>query len=55
MTPRHIRAVRLSERFMPKLWDFAYPVSGRQYTRARRVALRAWTFCFRLRVRLSDV
>jgi hypothetical protein len=40
---------------MPRLWSFAYPTSGRRYTRARRAALRAWAFAFRVRVRLLDV
>ena len=55
MTPRQIRAVRVGERFMPRLWDFAYPLSGRRYTRARRVALRVWGIAFRVRVALLDV
>lgn len=55
MTPRQIRAVREAERFMPKLWDFAYPVKGRRYTRARRAALRLWGFCFTVRVRLIEL
>ena len=55
MTPRQIRGVRVAERFMPRLWDFAYPACGRRYARARRVALKAWVFCFTVRVRLLDV
>ncbi len=55
MTPRQIRAVRVAERFMPRLWAFAYPVRGRQFKRARRVALRAWAFAFHIRVQLLDV
>ena len=55
MTPRQIRAVRAGERFMPRLWAFAYPTSGRRYGVARRAALRAWVFAFRVRVRLLDV
>jgi len=55
MTPRQIRAARVAEKFMPKLWDFAYPMKGRRYTKARRAALRLWGFCFRVRVYLADV
>lgn len=55
MTPRQIRAGRAAQRFMPRLWAFAYPMSGRGYTMARRAALRAWAFAFRVRVRLLDV
>lgn len=55
MNPRQIRAVRAGERFMPRLWSFAYPMTGRRYTMARRAALRAWVFAFRVRVRLLDV
>lgn len=55
MTPRHIRAVRVAERFMPRLWAFAYPMEGRRYTRARRAALRLWVYAFRVRVQLLDV
>jgi hypothetical protein len=55
MTPRQVRAVRVAERFMPSLWAFAYPMSGRGFDRSRRVALRAWAFAFHLRVRLLDV
>jgi len=55
MTPREIRAVRLAKGFMPRLWDFAYPLRGRGYGRARRIALRAWAVAFELRVRLLDV
>lgn len=54
MTPRQIRAVRVAQRFMPRLWAFAYPLEGRGYARSRRVALRLWAYAFRLRVRLSD-
>ena len=55
MTPRQIRAVRLAERFMPRLFSFACPIEGRSYKAARRIALRAWVEAFRLRVRLLDV
>lgn len=55
MSPRQIRAVRLAHRFMPRLWDFAYPSNGRGYHRARRIAFRAWAYAFHLRVVLSDV
>jgi hypothetical protein len=55
MTPRQIRAVRAAERFMPRLWDFAYPMEGRRYKQARRIALRAWAFAFRVRIQLLDV
>lgn len=55
MTPRQIRTVRAGQRFMPRLWAFAYPMSGRGYRVARRAALRAWVFAFRVRVRLLDV
>lgn len=55
MTPRQIRAVRVAERFMPRLWDFAYPFSGRGFKRSRRLAFKAWALAFRLRVQLLDV
>lgn len=55
MTPRQIRAVRASERFMPRLWAFAYPIHGRPFKRARMAAFRAWAFAFRVRVQLLDV
>lgn len=54
MTPREIRAVRAARQFMPRLWAFAYPYDGRGYERSRRLALRAWAYAFRLKVRLSD-
>jgi hypothetical protein len=55
VTPREIRAVRLSRRFMPKLWSFAYPIHGRGFERSRRIAVRLWGFAFRVRVALLDV
>jgi hypothetical protein len=55
MSPRQIRVYRESERFMPGLFAFAYPVSGRRYRRWRLIALRAWAFAFQVRVRLSDL
>lgn len=55
MTARESRAVRVAKRFMPRLWHFAYPAHGRGYERSRRIALRAWAFAFRLRVKLGDV
>lgn len=55
MTPRQIRGIRVAERFMPRLWSFAYPIEGRSYKSARRIALRAWACAFRLRVTLLDV
>ena len=55
MTPRQIRTWRQAKRFMPRLWAFAYSVHGRGYVRARRAALKAWAFGFRLKVALSDV
>ena len=55
MSPRDIRVVREAHRFMPKLWDFAYPIKGRRYTVARRAALRLWTFAFRMRVMSMDL
>lgn len=55
MTPRQIRGCRVAERFMPRLWAFAYPLEGRGYSRSRRVALRLWAFAFRVRVQLLDV
>jgi hypothetical protein len=32
--------------FMPGLFAFAYPITGRGYARSRRVALRAWVLAF---------
>lgn len=55
MTPRHIRVMRLSSVFMPRLCAFAVPVEGRSYKAARRIALRLWGEAFWLRVRLLDV
>lgn len=55
MSPRHIRAVRLGRRFMPRLWAFAYPMEGRGFKRSRRIALNLWAYAFRLRVKLLDV
>lgn len=55
MTPRQIRHVRAAERFMPRLWCFAYPMNGRGFGRARRIALKAWCFAFSVRVRLADL
>ena len=55
MTPRHIRACRAHERFMPSLWAFAYPMDGRGFARSRRVAFRLWAYAFLLRVKLLDV
>lgn len=55
MTPRQIRAGRAAERFMPRLWDFAYPLEGRSYRRARLIAFKAWAYAFKVRVRLSDI
>ena len=55
MTPRQIRGLRVAERFMPRLWSFGYPISGRGFKRSRRVAFRLWCEAFRLRVRLFDV
>lgn len=55
MSPRQIRAVRVAKGFMPKLWDFAYPTQGRGYRTGRRVALAAWIYAFKLRVKLLDV
>ena len=55
MSSRHIRIMRLSRAFMPGLYSFAYPLEGRTYKAARRVALRLWGEAFWLRVRLLDV
>ena len=55
MTPREIRRVREGRRFMPRLWEFAYPPSGRRFGRLRRAALRAWCAAFRVRVVLLDL
>jgi hypothetical protein len=55
MTPRQIRHLRAAERFMPRLWCFAYPMDGRGFVRARRIALKAWCFAFTVRVRLVDL
>lgn len=49
MTPRQIRFTRQAERFMPRLWDFAYPPGGRGYGVMRRIALRA--YCRAVQVR----
>lgn len=55
MTSREIRAIRAGAKFMPRLWAFAYPMTGRGYIAARRIALRLWCEAFALRVRLFDV
>ena len=44
----------LLNQFMPGLFAFAYPVRGRQFKRARRIAFKAWAFAFHVRVRMLD-
>jgi hypothetical protein len=46
---------RQSEVFMPKLWAFAYPFSGRGFRRSRRLAFKAWAWAFHVRVRMLDL
>lgn len=55
MTPRQIRHIREAERFMPRLWAFAYPMKGRSYRKLRTLAFRAWAFAFHCRVRSLDL
>ena len=55
MTPRQILVYRDSKRFMPRLFSFAYPLHGRHFKQARRIAFKAWVFAFQVRVRLSDL
>ena len=45
----------MADRFMPRLRAFAWPIEGRGYRAARRIAFRAWGLAFRLRVQLLDV
>lgn len=52
---RQMRIARASKRFMPSLWSFAYPLTGRGFVRSRRVAFMFWVHAFRLRVQLLDV
>ena len=54
MSPRDARIHREAQRFMPGLFAFAYPVRGRQFKRARRIAFKAWAFAFHVRVRMLD-
>lgn len=54
MSPLQIRVYRRAGRFMPRLWSFAYPITGRGYTRSRRAALRLWCFAFTVHVRLAE-
>jgi hypothetical protein len=53
MSPKQIRYTRAASRFMPRLWSFAYPMSGRSFPRLRRIALRAWAQAFHLRCLLG--
>lgn len=55
MKLRQMRLLRAAERFMPPIWAFAGPSYGRGFKRARRVALKLWTYAFYLRVKLLDV
>jgi hypothetical protein len=55
MSPRDALIHREAQRFMPRLWDFAYPFSGRPYRTARRLAFRAWAFAFKVRVATLDL
>ena len=54
MTNREILEYRFVQRFMPGLFAFAYPVSGRGVPWARRLALRAWCRLLGLAVSLRD-
>jgi hypothetical protein len=54
MSPKQIRYERAASRFMPRLWAFAYPMSGRSFPRLRRMALRAWAQAFHVRCTLRD-
>lgn len=54
LSPRARRMAELGERFMPRLYAFAYPMSGRGFHRSRRVAFTLWAYAFRVRVLLLD-
>jgi hypothetical protein len=54
MTPRQIRAARLSKGFMPGLWAFAYPPSGRPLRWVRLQAMVLWRWLFGLHWRRSE-
>lgn len=45
----------LAHSFMPRLWDFAYPLRARRYRRARSAALRLWGYAFRVRLALAEM
>lgn len=48
-------AAELGPNFMPRLWDFGYPLKARGYRRARRAALRLWGYAFRVRLALAEM
>jgi hypothetical protein len=54
MRPRDARIHREAQRFMPRLWSFAYPFHGRSFKRGRRLAFKAWAWAFHVRVRMLD-
>lgn len=47
MSPRDIRARRLSGQVAPWLWGFAYPMTGRGLAPLRRLAVSVWAWLFR--------
>lgn len=51
MSPRDIRAQRLAAQFLPRLWAFAYPLSGRGWFRLRLLAFGLWARALRLYLR----
>jgi hypothetical protein len=54
---RHRRqlALDLAPTFMPRLWEFGYPLRARGYRRARSAALRLWGYAFRVRLAVAEM
>ena len=55
MTPKQIREYRFAATFLPSLWAFAYPSSGRGLTWLRRRCVVLWARLFGLAVSLRDI
>jgi hypothetical protein len=48
-------ALDLAPTFMPRLWDFGYPLRARGYRRSRTAALRLWGYAFRVHLAIADM